>query len=222
MTDHLTLNQALLIVISYVAGGIPFGLWLGRWCCHVDIREHGSCNIGASNAWRVLGWRVGLPVFALDLAKGLVPVLIARHLAIAPHTLTRYETPSSTGRTVAGDWTIVGAGIASVLGHNFSPFIGFKGGKGVATSLGVAIGMSWKAGLAGFVTWVIVLGLTRYISLASMIGVPVGSAMIWLENNFTLPFAVFAVLATVSVFVKHKANIQRLVNHSEPKVSLRK
>src|SRR5579884_4165959 len=95
------MSLTLLLLFAYILGSVPFGLALGKACCHVDLREHGSGNIGASNAWRVLGWKVGLPVFALDLAKGLVPVLAGRFF---------FE-----GRP----WAVVGAGIFAILGHNF-------------------------------------------------------------------------------------------------------
>lgn len=190
----------ILFVFSYLVGSIPFGLALGKAFCHVDLREHGSGNIGASNAWRVLGWKVGLPVFALDLAKGLVPVLAGRYwLGGQP-------------------WAVVGAGIFAILGHNFSPFLKFKGGKGVATSLGVALGLSWQAAAAGFIAWLVVLLLTGFISVASLIGTPIGALLIGRLNGESLPYALFAVIATVFVVVKHIPNMRRLVIGKESAV----
>ncbi len=188
----------VFLVGSYLIGSVPFGLALGKIFCGVDLREHGSGNIGATNAWRVLGWKVGLPVFALDLAKGLVPVIAARLM---------FE-----GRP----WVIVGCGMAAILGHSFSPFLGFKGGKGVATSMGVALGLSWQAALAGFAVWGVMLALTGFISVASLIGTPVGAYLIWFLNGRSLPYAIFALLATAFVVVKHISNMRRLVIGKEP------
>lgn len=194
------LDFAILFLLSYLVGSIPFGLMLGKLFCHVDLREHGSGNIGASNAFRVLGWKVGLPVFALDLAKGLAPVLAGRYwLAGQP-------------------WAVVGAGIFAILGHNFSPFLGFKGGKGVATSLGVALGLSWQAAIAGFAAWVVVLAITGFISVASLVGTPLGAVLIWRLNGESLPYALFAVVATLFVVVKHIPNMRRLVIGKEAAV----
>lgn len=196
MTNGL-ISWIVLFVVSYLIGSIPFGLALGKMCCHMDLRERGSGNIGASNAWRVLGWKVGLPVFVLDLAKGLVPVLGGRY-------------------GVGEPWAVVGAGIFAILGHNFSPFLGFKGGKGVATSLGVALGLSWQAALVGFAAWGVMLALTGFISVASLIGTPLGALLIWQWNGQRLPYAVFALLATLFVVVKHIPNMRRLATGKEP------
>ncbi len=216
---------SILFVISYLIGSIPFGLYIGKIFCSVDLREVGSGNIGATNAWRVLGWQYGLPIFILDLAKGLVPVLIARFGVVTQADV--YAQDDNTGYHLANHgalqhglsgWGIVACGIAAILGHNFSPFLKFKGGKGVATSLGVCIGMSWEAGIAGFAVWGVLVLLTRYVSIGSIVGTAVGSIGIWLNNGKSLPFGLFGIIATLFVAVKHKANIQRLLNGIEPKV----
>ena len=198
------MSLTLLLLFAYILGSVPFGLALGKVCCHVDLREHGSGNIGASNAWRVLGWKVGLPVFVLDLLKGFIPVLAGR--LVSEH------------RSWAS-WAVVGAGMFAILGHNVSPFLKFKGGKGVATSLGVALGLSWKAALAGFAAWAVVLALTGFISVASLVGTPVGAYLIWYLNGGSLPYALFAILATAFVVVKHIPNMRRLVVGRESSIS---
>jgi glycerol-3-phosphate acyltransferase PlsY len=200
----------IILLASYLIGSLPFGLWLGLACCHVDLRDVGSGNIGATNAWRVLGWKVGFPVFALDLAKGIAPVVMANHFGrdIIGSQAT-FWSPASLS---------VAAGLSAILGHNFSPFLKFKGGKGVATSFGVAIAMSPLAGLAGFLTWLFFLSLTRMISISSLIGTPVGAYFIWYFNGKSLPFGVFGILATLFVVIKHIPNMKRLAAGTELKI----
>ena len=190
----------VLWIMAYLAGSLPIGLYVGKLARGIDIREFGSGNIGASNVWRTLGPTWGLLVFILDVGKGLIPVCCAN------------AAPPQDG------WTPVLAGTLAILGHNASPFLRFKGGKGVATSLGVAFGLSPLAGAIAFVSWVVTLVATRYISVASMVGVPVGSFLIWWFRGQHLPFLLFGIMATVFVFVKHKANIGRLKAGTEPKV----
>jgi glycerol-3-phosphate acyltransferase PlsY len=216
----------LFLLASYLIGSLPFGLWIGLACCKTDLREHGSGNIGATNAWRVLGWKAGLAIFILDMAKGLLPVLEARGITRLP---TQYFFSSPNAAPVIFHWTrtgaswlIVGCGLAAILGHSFSPFLRFKGGKGVATSAGVALGMSWKAATAGFLVWALLLATTHYISVGSIIGTPIGAAGIWLDNGRSLPFALFGILATVFVIVKHIPNIKRLMKGTELKMGAKK
>jgi glycerol-3-phosphate acyltransferase PlsY len=191
------------LIGAYLVGSLPFGLWLVLLLKKQDIRKLGSGNIGATNVWRVFGPGIGAPTFALDIAKGLAPVLAVRECF--------HAHGSHFGEL------IVATGLAAIIGHNNSIFLKFKGGKGVATSMGVALGMSWPAAAIAFVVWAIVLAVTRYISVASMIAVPIGSVGIWLFNGKAWPFAVFGILATVFSFVKHRSNIQRLKAGTEPK-----
>jgi glycerol-3-phosphate acyltransferase PlsY len=202
---------SLLLLFSYLLGSIPIGLLIGR-LAGVDVRQHGSRNTGASNVWRTLkeargpvwGPICGVATFALDVGKGLAPTLVARHLL--PHLF----------------WMPVAAGLLAIIGHNFSVFLGFRGGKGVATTLGVAFGLSWLAALLAFVVWALVLLVTRYISVASLVGTPIGALGIWAFNGWNWAYGLFALLATVFVFVKHRANIGRLRAGTEPKVGTRK
>lgn len=195
----LSMTLALLLLCSYLLGAIPIGLIVGRLIKGIDIRQHGSGNIGATNVWRVLGPFWGSLTFALDTAKGLTPVLLAHHLL--PHLF----------------WLPVAAGMLAIMGHNFSVFLGFRGGKGVATTLGVACGLSWQAALIGLIVWLIVLALTRYISLASLIGTPIGAICLWAFNGWNWVYGLFALLAAVFVIVKHRPNMQRLRAGTEPK-----
>ena len=170
----------------------------------IDIREYGSGNIGATNVWRTLGPVCGTIVFVADVAKGLIPVIAAHR-----HLPARFTNGSSSL-----------TGLAAITGHNASPFLKFKGGKGVATSVGVALGFCFQAALLGFAVWALVLAATRYISISSIIAVPIASALIWIFNGYTLPYAVFGVLVSLYVLIKHKSNIARVKARTEPKVDL--
>ena len=202
----------LLLAFSYLLGSLPIGLIVCKTVKGIDVREHGSGNIGASNVWRTLtqicgpvwGPVWGGLVFVLDVGKGLLPVLLAR------------------AHSDSEAWLPVVAGLTAIIGHNFSVFLRFKGGKGVATSCGVALGLSWMAGLIGLGTWVVVLGLTRYISVSSLISTAVGAFCIWWLNDKRLPYGLFALLATVFVVVKHRTNLARIKAGTEPKVGQKK
>ena len=194
---------AILMIVSYLIGGIPFGLIIGRIFFGTDIREHGSCNIGATNAYRVLGWKGGVPVFILDLSKGIGPVIAARLLS------------SGTLHSYPPGMVIVAAGFAAVIGHTVSPFLKFKGGKGVATSLGVAFALSWQGGAAAFIAWCIVLAATRYVSMASIVGTIVGAATITIYSGNNPFYGAFGLFATIYVVIKHIPNIKRLLRGEE-------
>ena len=199
------MNQILILTaLAYVGGGIPIGLLAGKLFRGIDIREFGSGNIGASNVWRTLGWPLGITVFILDVLKGFVPVFYA-----SLH-------PQFTG------WPVIAVGIAAIMGHNFSPFLRFKGGKGVATSLGVTIGLAPLAGLIGFGLWGVLLLITRYISVSSMVTTPLVCLLIWHHNHSTLPYALFGVATTFFVLYTHRSNVARLRKGTEPKVGKKK
>lgn len=194
------MNSAALLPIAYLLGSLPIGLCIGKVVKGIDVRHFGSGNIGASNVWRTLGPGWGIVVFLLDVAKGLAPTLYA-------HSIPRHAV-----------WLPVATGLLAVLGHNFSPFLKFKGGKGVATTLGVAFGLSWLAALIAFAVWGVALAITRYISFSSMIGTMVGSFLIWQFNGREWPYGVFAILASVFVIFTHRSNIGRLRAGTERRV----
>src|SRR5512143_425158 len=139
----------IILVAAYLVGSIPFGLYLTLWIKGVDVREAGSGNIGTTNVFRVAGKPLGAAVFVTDVGKGLWPPLVA------------YACGLNT-------WWQVAAGLAAIFGHNVSPFLGFKGGKGVATSLGVLLGVAPKIGVTGFVLWVTLVFTTGVVSIASL------------------------------------------------------
>jgi len=205
----MTLDAIIFLLLAYLCGSVPVGLLAGKMVKgrEFDIREYGSGNIGASNVWRTLGRVCGSVVFLIDVVKGVLPVAAA-HL----RTDWQHSMPA------VAIWMPVFAGLASILGHNFSPFLGFKGGKGVATSLGVAFGMSPTAGAIGLGIWVVLLLVTRYISLASVIAVPSCCVFIWWFNHKQFPYIPFGILASTFAIVRHIANMKRLKNGTEPKV----
>jgi len=211
---NFAMASIYLLIASYIIGSLPFGLWLGLAVRHIDLREVGSGNIGATNAWRVLGWKVGLPVFVLDLAKGFGPVVVARLVGYMDFP----DRPYPIAPQLFRDLLVVCAGLCAILGHNFSPFLKFKGGKGVATSFGVALAMSPLAAFAAFVVWVVFLSITRIISISSLVGTPVGAYGIWLFNGKSAPYGLFGILATLFVVVKHIPNIKRLIAGTELKI----
>lgn len=206
----------LWIILALLAGSIPFGVLIAR-ACGVDIRAHGSGNIGATNVARVLGFRLGLLCFALDVLKGLLPTLA---YALAHDVLGRYDIP-------AGDaWRWLAVVISPIIGHMFSPFVGFRGGKGVATSLGSLLGVFpalTLPTLAAFALWLCVFRTFRMVGIASCvagIAVPIGTWVSFLiagRLGSSAPFLVVTGVLAVLVLVKHRKNIARTIAGTEPK-----
>jgi glycerol-3-phosphate acyltransferase PlsY len=186
------------LVASYLLGAIPTSYLAGRLFRGIDLREHGSRNLGATNLYRVLGWRYAVPVGLFDAAKGLVPVLV-----FAP-------------RVSSSEVFALVCGLTAVLGHVFSVFVGFKGGKGVATAAGVMLGLAPVALGVAIAVWVALVFLTGYVSLGSIAAAavfpiavlllepPVQPVMLWLD---------VAVAAAIIWF--HRGNIQRLLKGTE-------
>jgi acyl phosphate:glycerol-3-phosphate acyltransferase len=189
---------ALLVLAAFMAGSIPWGLVLGRALGGVDIRTVGSRSTGATNALRVLGWRVSLAVFVLDFLKGLVPVVVGRLLGLDP-------------------WIVGAAGVAAVVGHCWSPWIGFKGGKGMATGAGAAIGLAPWLLLLLPVT-VLIVWLTRYVSLGSLVsalGAVVAVVVAAAYGSLSWAWVVAVTLMVAIIVAKHQSNIQRLLSGTE-------
>jgi len=205
----------ILIIVSYLVGAIPFGLLIAK--AHgIDIRTVGSGNIGATNVSRALGKKWAYLCFALDLLKGLIPMLAA--MFILPRELTTAKI---------GLWLAVGA--TAILGHVFPVYLKFKGGKGVATSLGVVLGL-WPfytiVGLITFMIWVIVVKIWHYISLGSILGAVVfpllltAAICIIPEWRFAVlwPLLVAAVALGAILLIRHKDNIKRLLAGTENRI----
>lgn len=195
---------ALWVAASYLLGATPTAYIAGRLARGIDLREHGSKNLGATNVYRVLGWRWAIPVALTDVLKGTIPVaLFARWAA-------------------GGPWLAVALGVAAVLGHVFSPFMRFKGGKGVATALGVFLALAPMAVLIALPVWGGSLWLTGYVSLSSLLAA--ASFPVWVR--LTAPGAVAAFWASVAlaalIVFSHRVNVQRLLAGTENRFRTRR
>ena len=197
-----------IAILAFLIGSIPFGVLVARRQ-GVDLQSVGSGNIGATNAMRVLGTKWGLIVFALDVLKGLMPTVLAS-LAF-PHRIGSLD-PQPIAMIL---------GTFAILGHMFSPWIGFKGGKGISTILGVALGAIPLCGLLSFGTMLVVLAITRYVSLASLIGVASGLGWNVVVHDSPQMRPVLLVLLLFITY-KHRANIRRLLDGTESKFGKRK
>ena len=184
-----------VIVVSYLIGAIPTGLIVVRLLTGEDIRRHGSGNIGTVNVLRVAGAGTAVVVLAVDILKGLVPIVLAERMG-------------------GSAWTVVLAGLAAIAGHNWSIFLKFQGGKGVATSFGVLAALSWPAATVAAAVWIVTVAVTRYSSLGSLLGVVSVPITMWRLNQ-PEEYVYFGVIAALFAIYRHRANIQRLVAGTE-------
>lgn len=200
---------AAVAVLSYLMGSIPSG-YLASRIAGIDIRSVGSGNIGATNVTRTLGRRYGYPVFLVDFAKGALAVWISI-------MLTRRAEPKLMSTEIYG----IFAAVFCVLGHVFPVWLGFKGGKGVATSAGALFGLMPLAALIGLGVWVLVFELTRYVSVASIataLALPVAViALTYLKQSNGLALFYFSLCLTAVVVLRHRSNISRLARGTEPR-----
>jgi acyl phosphate:glycerol-3-phosphate acyltransferase len=195
-------KDTLLIIAGYVLGSLPWGYWLPRLLRGVDIRTVGSGSTGAANAWRAFGFKVGLGVALLDIAKGSAAALL--------------------GLWLGGELVGLVAGIAALVGHWRPLFIGFRrGGKIVATTGGVALALMPLATLAAAAVWIATFLATRYTSVASMVAATT-LPLLAVAFGASAPVVGFAAGAAVAIFVLHRANIARLLSRSENRFELRR
>jgi glycerol-3-phosphate acyltransferase PlsY len=191
------LKEIILVVLAYFVGSIPTGLILARVFGGVDIRESGSGNIGATNVYRTLGRKVGLLTLVGDCLKGVVPVVAAHMLGLTAL------------------WVAI-VGLAAFLGHVYTVFLGFKGGKGVATALGVFLAVSYPSVLIALAVFILVLLKWRYVSLASITAAAVMPSLVALIDGRPEIVAMSAVIAAMVIY-RHKENIKRLKAGTENK-----
>ena len=192
------LDFVVAAAISYLLGSIPNGLILGKAIWGVDLRQHGSKNIGATNAWRTIGKAGGISIFALDFLKGAISAYLGLHLG---------------GSELAG----VLCGILAIAGHSWSVFLAFKGGKGVATGLGVIAALMPEVTLIVFAVWFAIVYFTGYVSLGSIVGaalVPILTLFFGLHTEFLI----LGLIAAVFIIYRHKSNIERLLKGTESKI----
>ncbi len=187
----------LLVVLSYLIGAFPTSYVVGRLLRGIDLREHGSGNLGATNVYRVLGWKAALLVFPVDIFKGFAPTFFFPRLDGSP----RWE------------WALA-FGAAAILGHVYSIYVRFKGGKGVATSAGVFLALAPWAVLAGLVVWVTLVATTRIVSISSIAAAVVVPPVVWLTRR---PGPILWLSLALMAFViwSHRSNIGRLLRGEE-------
>ena len=195
------MNYMLVIggfLLGYVFGSIPCGLWLVQAFHGIDIRNYGSGNIGTTNVFRTVGQKTAAAVLVGDMLKGIMALYIISKFTANP--------------------TIVAiTALGALLGHNYSLFLGFKGGKGVATGLGLFLYMLPWGAVAAFSVWAVIVLITRYVSLGSIVAAVVAAATGW-YLQYPVPYAVFGTLAGFFVIIRHKDNIKRLIEGTESKI----
>jgi glycerol-3-phosphate acyltransferase PlsY len=231
-------------IIAFLLGSIPFGLILAK-LKGIDIRAHGSGNIGATNVLRIVGKKYGITCLILDLLKGYLPVLIAINLiqidgkSVVPHLhfLDCCALHLPAAEQFKGQFIHVLTALLAVLGHNYSPWVGFKGGKGIATSAGVLLGLMPFAVVLLIVVWGLLFATTRYVSVASIgaaAALPVlthvgarfhknaDGISLWEAGTWNKPLFVFTVVISVLAIWKHRTNLKRLREGTEHRFEPRK
>ncbi len=188
----------IVLIAAYLIGSLPFGYLVSRIFQKADIRNYGSGNIGATNVLRVMGWRAALPVFLLDMLKGTAAVLIAKTVSDLPAVY-------------------LFAGFLAMVGHSFPLFLGFKGGKAAATGIGVLAAVSGMVTLSLIATAGLIIAVTRYVSLGSMIGAILVPLFFWLFG-YDLPYLIFGAATALLVILRHHENIGRLLKGTESKL----
>lgn len=186
------------LLLGYLLGSIPSGWLAGRWLKGIDLRDLGSGSTGATNVLRQVGKGPALAVFLIDVGKGAAAVLLARALGL-------------------GDWIQVLAGLTALAGHIWPVWLGFKGGKAVATGLGMFLGLAWPVGLASFGVFMAVFSLSRLVSLASVLAA-ISLPLLMAAGSGSTANLVVALVAMLLVLWRHRSNIQRLLNGTEPKL----
>jgi glycerol-3-phosphate acyltransferase PlsY len=196
-TWNITAFPAIIAaVLGYLSGSVPFGLILTRMAGLGDVRAIGSGNIGATNVLRTGNKGLAAATLLLDALKGTVPALVASHFF------------GTEGGVIAG--------LAAFLGHIFPVWLGFKGGKGIATYIGVMFGLNWEMGLLFLLVWIATAAISRYSSLSALVATLVIPIVQWIVGDHKI--AALAALMTVIARVKHRANIQRLLSGTESKI----
>jgi len=210
------ITHVVLVAAAYLLGSIPAGLAFAR-LKGVDIRKVGSGNIGATNVFRSVSKPLGVATFIFDFLKGFVPAALLPALA-----RTLYSSPDAGGAT-AGPVLAIACGCAAIVGHNWSIYIGFKGGKGVATSAGVLLGIAPLAVAIGVLSWIVLFVTSRYVSVASMGAAVILGILGWviyLDEGLLLPVTL-TILAGL-VVLRHRSNIQRLISGKEDRFEFKR
>lgn len=202
----------IVFIVSYLFGSIPTAIIFGKWLQNIDIRDHGSGNAGATNVFRVLGWQAGVGVLLIDMLKGFIPVFWITPAIYQGEYLIYYQ---------------ILAAVAAIIGHVWTIFAGFKGGKGVGTSAGVFFALAPLPLGVALLCFVIIVWITRYVSLGSIISALIFLiVMIMQRFVFDLPvptvLLIMAVLIVALIWYAHRENIKRLIAGNEDKLSFTK
>ncbi len=208
INGHAFLFTLVLLLLFYLIGSIPTSFVLGKIIKKIDIRKYGSGNVGATNALRVLGWKIGVIALLFDMFKGFIVIFVAQ--IVFPEFRLM----------------ILASGIAVIFGHIFTVFLKFKGGKGVATSAGVFIALSPLASVIALIAFFVITIFTKYVSLGSITGASVlliSKVIITINNNFeNIEYLLITFIVAAFIVYKHKDNIKRILNNTENKISFKK
>ena len=194
----MLLSSLLLLALGYLLGSMPNGYLAGRWLKGIDLRQCGSGSTGATNVLRNVGKTPALVVFLLDVGKGALAVLLARSFGL-------------------NDWVQVLAGLAALAGHIWPVWLGWKGGKAVATGLGMFLGLAWPVGLACFGLFMAVISISRIVSLSSVVAA-IGLPVLMVLDGANGASISVSVVASVMVLWRHRSNIERLIAGTEPRI----
>ena len=196
--DSVIFTALLLLAIGYLFGAIPSGYIAGRWLKGIDLRNCGSGSTGATNVLRNVGKGPALAVFLIDVGKGALAVLLAKSVGF-------------------NDWIQVLAGLAALAGHIWPMWLGWNGGKAVATGFGMFLGLAWPVGLACFGLFMAMISIFRIVSLSSVVAA-IGLPLLILLSGGSSAYLVVSLVASLMVLWRHRSNIKRLIAGSEPKI----
>jgi len=214
----ITTEIILFVLLAYVTGAFPSAVWVGKTFYKTDVREYGSGNAGATNTFRVLGKGAGIPVLMMDVFKGWISVNYIYFITDGCNPFTETVTSSQFEIQLA-------LGIAAVIGHLFPIYTGFRGGKGIATLLGLLIGLNAIAAIVAIVVFVIVFLISKYVSLGSILAslaFPFVVFVILDEKDVNASLELFSVFVPILTLITHQKNIERLIRGEENKVKFDK
>jgi glycerol-3-phosphate acyltransferase PlsY len=201
------LNTVLVFVLSYLLGSIPAAVWIGKRIHNIDVRQHGSGNAGATNVIRVLGWKTGIPVLLIDIAKGWLAAMLPVFFNLA-----------DPGSALLTNLQIL-TGVTAIIGHIFPVLAGFRGGKGVASFFGVLLALQPLLTICCFGVFLVVLLITGIVSVSSMsAGIAFPVLLFLLFDTPSLVFKIFSIFVAVVLLITHRKNIGRLLRGEESKL----
>lgn len=205
------MNSLLILLLAYFCGAIPTGYWVVKVWKQIDLTKVGSGSTGTTNVLRIAGKGAAAFVFVVDVAKGYLPVLVAIH-ALGHGWVPEFAS------SPLGPWLPVGAAILAIVGHSKSIFLDWRGGKSAATGLGKLMAMNMPAALCAFAIFLAIVWLSRYVSLASIIAVSCSPIVTYLFDPTAIPLVAFCLCGAAYVIIRHRANIRRLMQGTEPRV----